>query len=100
MTKEQFVKILENYKLINTRIHEYYEFGIDLIEVKHSPVEPIDAIINTVFSSVYNDLGIDWINWFMWENDFGKEGLEAFDDGKLICQTIEDLYDYVEKYKL
>ena len=100
MNKEQFVKIIKNYELINKRIHDYYDFGIDLVEVKNSPIEPMDSIVDTIFRSIYNELGMEWINWFMWENDFGKAGLEAFDDGKLICQTIEDLYDYVEKYKL
>lgn len=100
MNKEEFIKIVNNCKLINTRVHEYYEFGIDLIEVKNSPIEPINSIVDTIFRSIYNKIGVEWIDWFMWENDFGESGLEAFDGDKLICQTVEDLFDYIEQYKI
>lgn len=100
MTKEQFIEILENYKELGEIVHKYYNFGIDLVEVDDSLVDKVDNIISLTFASHYSDLGVDWINWFMYENDFGNQGLEATDNGELICQTAEELYDYIEQYKL
>lgn len=100
MNKEKFIQILKKYKQIGESVHRYYQFGIDLLEVSHSPIAPIDDIIQIIFRSIYSEEGIDWINWFMFENDFGDAKMEASDNGVSICQTYEELYDYIEQYKL
>lgn len=42
----------------------------------------------------------DWISWHIYENDFGKNGLEAGYDGKLKpITTPADLYDLIYKDK-
>jgi hypothetical protein len=99
MNKEQFIEILNTIKLLEEQQHEYHRFGIDLVEGPVPIVETSYKIIDLFFKSHYNEFGIDWINWFMYENDFGDNNLEATDEGKLICQTAEDLYDYIEQYK-
>lgn len=99
MNKEQFKEILANYREFGNIVHRYYGFGVDLVEVDDSLVDKVDNIITLTFASHYSDLGLDWIYWFMYENDFGKNNLEAISDGKLICQTADELYDYIEQYK-
>ena len=99
MNKEQFVEIFNKIKLLGEQQHEYYKFGIDLMEGQVPVLETAYKIVDLLFESHYNELGLEWIDWFMFENDFGDAGMEATDNGKLICQTVEELYDYIEKYK-
>jgi hypothetical protein len=43
---------------------------------------------------------IDWIEWFIYENDFGKGNLEAGYDGNMKpIVTIKDLWDVIVKPK-
>ena len=99
MTKELFKKIIEEIKLAQKYNHKYYKFGIDLYEGKY-PIAEVHGIITDLFwESLYDVHGVDWINWFMWENDFGNNKMEAWDGDKLICQTVEELYEYIEQYR-
>ena len=100
MNKKQFIEILSKIKLLSDQNHEYYKFGIDLMEGLYPIITTSYSIIDLFFESHYNEDGIDWINWFMYENDFGDNNMEATEDDKLICQTVEDLYDYIEQYKI
>lgn len=100
MTKENFINLINEYSIVLTNIHKYYEFGIDLYDSKH-PISPsIEKMINLIFDSIYTEEAFGWIDWFIYDNNFGTKKLEASDsNGKLICQTAGDLYDYIEKYK-
>jgi hypothetical protein len=53
--------------------------------------ETYAAYTNAV-SLLVGDEG-DWLNWFAWENDFGKKELQVgFSDGhKLAVKAVEDL---------
>ena len=100
MNKEEFKEIINQYKIFNEYQHEYYKFGIDLYESQFPIGVPVENIVHLFFKTIYNEYGLDWIYWFMYENDFGNAEMEAYDGDKLICQTIDDLYDYIEQYKL
>lgn len=42
----------------------------------------------------------DWISWFVWNNEFGGDGLEAGYDGKLKkIKTVSDLWNLIEEGK-
>ena len=100
MNKEQFKKIIDQYKIFTGNAHEYYKFGVDLYESKFPIGIPVENMVHLFFMSIYNEDGLDWITWFMYENEFGEAKLDARDGDKLICQTVDDLYDYIEQYKL
>jgi len=102
MNKEQFLKVVELLKEVSYNSLMYNNLGIDLYGGEHSPLEPAHKVIDILLASIYEPVGIDWFNWFCYENDFGEEHLGAFEnDGKtLICQTAEELYDYIEQYKI
>jgi hypothetical protein len=51
------------------------------------------------FESHYDDKGIDWINWFIYESNYGKNGLTANDNGLPICYDLKSLHEYIEQYK-
>ena len=101
MTKEEFKNIIDLYKKYESYITEYGNFGIYLYEGRYPIAEVSMQIADLLWKEIYSEEGIDWIFWFMFENDFGAKGLKAFDSDKnLICQDVDSLYDYIEQYKL
>ena len=100
MTKVIFKKLIDQIQVIDKYNHKYYEFGIDLFEGKFPIMEEVGTLADLLWKSHYNEQGQDWISWFIYENECGKAGLEAFDGDRLICQTVEELYDYVEQYRI
>ena len=101
MTKEEFKNIIDLYKKYESCVTEYSNLGICLYEGKYPVAEVSMQIADSLWKEIYSEEGIDWINWFMYENDFGANGLKAFDSDKsLICQDVDSLYDYIEQYKL
>ena len=101
MTKEEFKNIIDLYKKYESCVTKYSDLGICLYEGKYPVAEVSMQIADSLWKEIYSEEGIDWINWFMYENDFGNNGLKAFDlDKNLICQDVDSLYDYIEQYKL
>lgn len=97
MNKEEFVKLLATYKQCLDNVSSLYDVGVDLMESKYAL--PLESLMTTMCDAVYTAEGVDWIDWYMYETDFQSRKMEAWDDEQLICQTVEDLYDYIEKYK-
>ena len=101
MNKEQFKEIINQLKTISDYADKYYEFGIDLFEGQFPILNPAYKTIDLLLDQIYTQDGHEWIDWFCYENDFGEKQMEAYDEnGKLICQTIDDLFDYIEQYKI
>lgn len=99
MNREQFKEIINKLKLISEYSSEYYKFGIDLYGGKFPILDSVYSVISLLFEAIYSEEGYDWISWFCYENDFGLNGLEATDDDRPICQTVDELYDYIEQFK-
>lgn len=99
MTKDTFIKIINKYDEVLSCGSSLYDIGFNLTEGKYPIQTKIEELMDLFLQSQYEQDGIDWINWFMYENDFGRKELRASCGGKLICQTIEDLYEYVRIYE-
>lgn len=98
MTYEQFLSILNNYQQYNETISEAYDVGLDLLEGKFSTVSYVEKIVEQTFLSHYTEEGWDWIMWFVYENEYGQRGMEAYDaDKNLICQSYQSLFEYIEE---
>jgi hypothetical protein len=120
----QFLTVILGFKKFTDDISELYGLGFDFHEGKYKLIPPIEKIIDTVFEMNYTKEGVDWINWFMYEAEFGekvwsgptyrkdKNGDLVFieDDGNPrwgavdennnpICYSFESLYQYIEQYK-
>lgn len=122
MTYEEFLKILMSYKKINEDISELYDIGFDFLEGKYRMSDSVSIMFEAVLESHYTDEGIDWINWFIFENDWGTKDwskLPTFDaetgkiiieddpvksygardeNGDPICFSFESTYEYVKQY--
>lgn len=102
MTKEGFVKLIENAQNYSKELDRWSDFGIDLFEL---PISELGwGFLNTVLPELFSDEGVDWVNWWLFE----KPGLfknslpnEAYDeDGNIIpTDTINDLWNLVKDYQ-
>jgi hypothetical protein len=99
MTYEQFTTILDNYKSYSETISGAEDVGLDLYEGKFATVVQIEKILETVFLSHYTEEGWEWIDWFIYENEYGQRGMEAYDEEKnAICYSYKSLYNYINKH--
>ena len=123
MTYELFLELLLTYKKLNEDISELYDIGVDLLEGKYKLSDGIYNLLESSLKTTYNQQGIEWVGWFMFENDWGQKdwGTKPFydDNGKIIkaagevrhgavdkdgnpiAYSFESLYELLEKdYKL
>lgn len=98
MKRKNFKEALKIIKLFRDQEIAYNNFGIDLYEGSFPIGDTFGKLTDLFFETHYKNDGIDWINWWMWENDFGENELEAYDEHLLICQTEDGLYDFIKKY--
>jgi hypothetical protein len=60
-----------------------------------------EELFESVFESHYTTEGIEWIYWFVYDNNWGTAGLEAEVDGNPVAHSYESLWELLEKdYKL
>jgi hypothetical protein len=98
MELTNFKKLLENFKSFSDKISELHDLGFDFYEGKYKLIEDVDKMFDIILKTHYNKYAIDWINWFIYETDYGQKKLEAWDENKnLICQDLESLHEYIEK---
>jgi hypothetical protein len=97
MTREQFKEMVALLEKHHNKVYEAYKLNISLHEFN----DDLERVISMLLTSLYGVEGYDWISWFLYERDFGKKDLEAWDENdKPICRNIDELYDYImrEKY--
>jgi hypothetical protein len=91
MTYEQFEKIVLNLKAADENISVLYTIGVDMIEIS----DHYHKIITDLFKVIFTEEGFDWLEWFMYEKDFGDNvDLKAWDENhNEIVYDIKSLYD-------
>lgn len=102
-------------KKLGEDLSELHDIGFDFFEGKYQIIGHIERVVDTAFSSHYDKDGVEWINWFMYESEYGQKnwsqdqilgGSEepksiygARDkDGNPICYSYDSLWKYVEEY--
>jgi hypothetical protein len=120
MTYEQFLKLMLGYKKICEDINELYKIGVDLLEGKYKIADNVSSLFISAIKSHYNDIGAEWVDWFIFENDWGTKDWTRYPtydietgnrvesihgardaDGNPIAYSYESLYELLEKdYKL
>lgn len=96
MEFEIFLKIIENLKQINDNIQIAYKININLIDFTSKFYETTDLLIK----EIYGVNGLLWWEWFIYENNFGEGGLEAYDENKnKICYDYKSLWEHLENIK-
>jgi len=116
MKYEIFLRLLMTFKKSEENSRKWYDFGVDLHECKY-PIAPyLYELMIAGFEAVYDKDGIEWIDWFVFENDYGQkdwstaprlnEDNELIEsehnhgaedsDGNPIAYSYESLYELLE----
>jgi hypothetical protein len=88
-----FLGVIMTYKKASDEISELYEIGFDFLEGKYKLSDRFYEIMKYAFSSHYNEEGMDWISWFIHENDYGNKVW----DGPLYQETVEGKIELLER---
>lgn len=102
ITKEQFTDLINSILKLNKEYDRWEDFGINLWEL---PIgDKMAEITDISIKALFNDDGIDWINWWLYEKPAMFEGEpdnKAYDeDGKEIStETVDDLWNIVKEYR-
>lgn len=101
MEKCNFVAMVNAIEKYDAEVERWNDFGIELYEL---PIcELTWELINMYLEEVFNEDGVDWINWYIYERKsiFTGEVLPCFDEeGKeFYVNTPEDLWKLVEQHQ-
>ncbi len=73
MKRKEFEKIIKTHKYGMGMIHELYELGFDMMEGEFKLSSVIDDQFYNTLNLFYNDKGVEWIDWFIYESEYGKK---------------------------
>jgi hypothetical protein len=118
MKYKSFLTLIMTYKKVSEEISELYDIGVDLLEGKYKILEKVGDMLNEAMEVSYGEEGLDWVNWFIFENEYGQKDWSTAplysEDGKLIkeagevrhgahdengnpiCYSYESLWEYLE----
>lgn len=96
MTKEGFIKLVENAQKYTDELDRWYDFGINLDEL---PISDLSwNFFNTAMSDVFTKDGLEWIDWWLYSIPGKKTAYNP--DGSIIpTDTLEDLWNIVKDYQ-
>lgn len=121
MTYEYFLKLLLTYKKLEKEFSELHDLGFDFYEGKYKLSETVYNLFQTALESHFTEEGIDWITWFIFENEWGTKDWSKFksfdenrflveddnplknygatdENGNPICHSFESTWEYVKQY--
>ena len=101
MEKCNFVAMVNAIEKYDAEVERWADFGIELYEL---PICEIPwKIINMYLEEIFNEDGVDWINWYIYERKsiFTGEVLPCFDEegNEFYVNTPEDLWKLVEQHQ-
>lgn len=101
MEKCNFVAMVNAIEKYDAEVERWADFGIELYEL---PICEIPwKIINMYLEEMFNEDGVDWINWYIYERKsiITGEILPCWDEeGKeFYVNTPEDLWKLVEQHQ-
>lgn len=71
MTYSNFLKTMLTYQKIDRDLSELSDIGIDFFEGRYRLSELTYSLFQSTFESHYTSGGIEWIDWFIFEADWG-----------------------------
>lgn len=124
MKYKHFLNLILYYKKISETMSELHDIGFDFFEGKYKLMDDIENIFSTTIKSHYTKEGVDWIEWFIYEADYGEKDFSKIptyvidkdgktqildkddigwgandENGNPICYSYLSLYEYIEQYK-
>lgn len=101
MEKCNFVAMINAIEKYDAEVERWADFGIELYEL---PIcELTWELINMYLEEMFNEDGVDWINWYIYERKsiITGEVLPCFDEegNEFYVNTPEDLWKLVEQHQ-
>lgn len=118
-----FIKLLMTYKKSCEELSELHDIGIDLFEGKYKISDKLYSLLKITLDSHYNEKGVEWVEWFIFENDYGQKDwtsipkfnketgkieenndpIDAYgakdENGDPICYSYDSLWEFIKQYK-
>ena len=120
MKYEDFLGILMPYKKILEDFRELYSMGFDFLEGKYQLENQVSRILDAALNSHFDEQGVEWIHWFIYENDWGTKDWSIYkvfnsqgevtdddpmkaygakdQDGNPICYSFESTWEIVKEH--
>jgi hypothetical protein len=94
MNLEVFKEVVRLLKEHEEKVKAAHESGVDLINF----CDPISTAVGHMIGGLYGKEGKETFDWWCYEKDWGtrKDLGMRNSDGVLICDTIEDLHQWLE----
>lgn len=100
MNKDIFLKLIHTITDIDKSYDALFKLGINIID--YPLLNKINGLISDIIKEAYGTDGLDWIEWWIYEKsaDSSIKAFETDDDGNKIeiNKTLDELYDYLERY--
>ena len=102
ITKEQFTKVIEDTLKLNKEYDRCDDLGFNLWEL---PIgDTIADLAESIWDITFDEDGVDWINWWIYERPALFEGDEVNrayneDGSEIPTETVDDLWNIVEKFR-
>lgn len=97
LTEKEFIELIREREAQSCRVETLATGGIDMWD---SPiVEYGNLLFEKIISIYFNEIGRDWIYWWLWEKN-GNPDMKAWDENKneIPLETIHELWEYVKQY--
>lgn len=99
MKRKEFKLLLSKLQEFQQKCDKLSNVGLDVYENECAIAPYAEFFFEEVLKQNWNRFGVDWITWFIYENDFGNKKLGAWDGSTLICQTVDELYNYCKQHR-
>lgn len=73
MKYEAFLKMMLNCQKFQKNIHSLYKVGLDLMESKYAVSDIPYIMLEAALTSHYTNEGWGWVEWFIYENEWGRK---------------------------
>jgi len=94
MKLDVFKEVVRLLKSQSDRDSAIYGMGVDLSEFE----SPLQWVISHLIGSIYGKEGKETFEWWCYDKEWGTKTEITMTDveGNLMCETIEDLHQYLE----
>lgn len=102
MTLKEFKEFINLHQKLFSTFDELHKIGFDFCESKYRLVEMSELLYMFPLRVIYNEQQIDWINWFIFETNYGKNQRLLFypkKGSKGIKPTIKNIYKLLKSYE-
>lgn len=97
MKYEVFERVIDLLKKSSTLYDTLYRAGLDVANIS----DDYSTIITHLIGSIYGDNGESVFSWWCYEKEWGTRTDLTMSDvnGNILCETMKDLYVYLEENK-